>query len=341
MKVIDLQHGEPKFLARYWDRPGYYQHYLSPDLYKDHLEYPKQQPELQLRSSIIALHEAVGNVKIHDKHLVIGNGATQLIGAILASFKSGKLADTIDPIGTVTVDSPYWFRMPHIVNSKGMLESPNGDYRTNASPANPSGALVSTNDLGSIALLDLAYHWPQYYNPGEEIRKVDHPITVFSMAKATGHAGYRIGWALLDNKELADAVSAYIENESSGVSTIAQKAASEILDTQSYAVRYGRVTAITSVFEEARQILYNRRATCHKLLIDLGFEPLDERGMFLWFRVPNEDAELYLRDNLGILGISGTKFGDKIDTARLNLGCDPASYEALIRRLKDAADQES
>lgn len=62
------------------------------------------------------------------------------------------------------------------------------------SPNNPDGAIrdaVLGNEVGR-RVHDMAYNWPQY-TPMRG--SADHDIMLFTVSKATGHAGTRIGLA--------------------------------------------------------------------------------------------------------------------------------------------------
>lgn len=64
------------------------------------------------------------------------------------------------------------------------------------SPNNPDGAIrdaVLGNEAGK-RVHDLAYYWPQY-TPMRGV--ADYDIMLFTVSKATGHAGTRIGLATI------------------------------------------------------------------------------------------------------------------------------------------------
>ena len=60
------------------------------------------------------------------------------------------------------------------------------------SPNNPDGFVrhSTVNRTGGILVHDLAYYWPQYTPISSP---ADHDLTLFTVSKATGHAGTRIG----------------------------------------------------------------------------------------------------------------------------------------------------
>lgn len=62
-------------------------------------------------------------------------------------------------------------------------------------PNNPDGVIKEPVAQGTKGMLvhDLAYYWPQYT---AITSPADHDIMLFTLSKATGHAGSRIGYVL-------------------------------------------------------------------------------------------------------------------------------------------------
>jgi L-tryptophan--pyruvate aminotransferase len=60
------------------------------------------------------------------------------------------------------------------------------------SPNNPCGSIREKAVWGDYGFVvhDLAYYWPQYT---PIVEALDHDIMIFSLSKATGHAGLRLG----------------------------------------------------------------------------------------------------------------------------------------------------
>lgn len=96
------------------------------------------------------------------------------------------------------------------------------------SPNNPDGLsnqAVLTSENGKT-IHDLAYYWPQYT---AITAAADHDIMLFTMSKTTGHAGIRIGWALVQDDEVARKMTKFIEMNTIGVSKDSQMRAARIL----------------------------------------------------------------------------------------------------------------
>lgn len=59
-------------------------------------------------------------------------------------------------------------------------------------PNNPDGRLreAVVNKKGGVVICDLAYYWPQYT---PITAPADYDVMLFTLSKATGHAGSRVG----------------------------------------------------------------------------------------------------------------------------------------------------
>ncbi|XP_020594490.1 tryptophan aminotransferase-related protein 1-like, partial [Phalaenopsis equestris] len=96
------------------------------------------------------------------------------------------------------------------------------------SPNNPDGRLNNPVLLNqnSNNIHDLAYYWPQYT---PITKAADHDIMLFTISKCTGHAGCRLGWALVKDADLARRMVKFVELGTIGVSKDSQHRAAAIL----------------------------------------------------------------------------------------------------------------
>ncbi|RWW20990.1 hypothetical protein GW17_00014875 [Ensete ventricosum] len=96
------------------------------------------------------------------------------------------------------------------------------------SPNNPDGSIreaVLKSGNGKT-IHDLAYYWPQYT---PITGAADHDIMLFTVSKLSGHAGTRLGWALVKDVEVAKKMVKFMELNTIGVSTDSQLRAANIL----------------------------------------------------------------------------------------------------------------
>jgi L-tryptophan--pyruvate aminotransferase len=266
---------------------------------------------------------------------VVGAGATQVIFA--AIYAANKLHGT----NRAYINRPYWFRFPKMC---GMANLDFATHRFGALtestmeiltiPNNPDNTICDPAGA-HLTLVDACYNWPQYL---ESLVKIDAEIVVFSLAKATGHAGTRIGWAVVKNNDMANAMLEYIEYSTGGISVDAQSRANTLLHGQL------SIRGKTTCFDSGKSVLAFR---WRKLLEALpnGYEALNREGMFLWGKLdgvgeygPEADAAKRLEDDYGIVCMGGRKCGGTDSNFRINVGCDERSFQAMIQRFKGSRE---
>ncbi|RWR94068.1 L-tryptophan--pyruvate aminotransferase 1-like protein [Cinnamomum micranthum f. kanehirae] len=147
--------------------------------------------ELELADEVRKMHRLVGNAIVDDRHIVVGAGSTQLLQAALYALSD---ADAPQPMNVVTA-VPYY-----------------------------SEAVVN-RAVGKL-IHDLTYYWPQYT---PITTPADHDLMLFTSSKSTGHAGTRIGWALVKDPKVAKRMSEFLVLSSIGVSKDSQLQAAKIL----------------------------------------------------------------------------------------------------------------
>jgi L-tryptophan--pyruvate aminotransferase len=121
------------------------------------------------------------------------------------------------------------------------------------SPNNPDGTIREAvlSSASGVAVHDLAYYWPQYT---AITKRADHDIMLFTVSKSTGHAGTRIGWALVKDRDVARKMTKFIELNTIGVSKDSQLRAATVLRAVSDAYE------LPAAGEEHRRLFdYGRR----------------------------------------------------------------------------------
>ncbi|CAN1335058.1 Tryptophan aminotransferase-related protein 2 [Linum perenne] len=210
--------------------------------------------EPPLARQILRLHRVVGNAVTEGRHIVVGTGSTQLFLAVLYALCPQNVTN---PVSVVSM-APYYSSYPTTIDSlrsslfrwagdasKFQGDGPFVEFVT--SPNNPDGFTRHpiVNRTGGFSVYDLAYYWPQYTSVTSPS---DHDITLFTVSKSTGHAGIRIGWALVKDAEVARKMTKFIELSSLGVSKDSQLRATKIMEVVSDAEEAGRVDDL-SLFE--------------------------------------------------------------------------------------------
>jgi histidinol-phosphate/aromatic aminotransferase/cobyric acid decarboxylase-like protein len=306
MKKLDMSWGSPAFLNAYWD--------ITP-IKTDDVKKPQSYQfgsRNNLKELILKLHENVGNANVKDKHVVIGAGATQIILGLLNVLKLKNSDLSIGKkITSAWAEPPHFSRFPILASFAG-LDWKNEKNALNICtvPNNPDG-LFST--YAKCHILDLTYMWPQYT---DRLKRYNHPIMVFSLSKATGHASTRIGWAIIKDKDVAVALEQYIELSTSGLSIDAQIKAEKIIDSQ--------LKKDFTVFDDGKKTLEWRWSVIERLKRNrcLPFKVLNNSGMFLW-------AEGECPEN--IIGFPGEALKGQKNQFRLNLGCSDETFAEFVR----------
>lgn len=218
------------------------------------------------------------------------------------------------------------------------------------SPNNPDGFVRHSmvNRTGGILVHDLAYYWPQYTPISSP---ADHDLTLFTVSKATGHAGTRIGWALVKDLEVAKKMIKFIELNTIGVSRDSQLRAAKILEVMTNtSENLGSFDSHESFFKISYHLMAERwqllRAAvnrsrafslpeftpgfCHFLNQDSQPQPA-----FAWLKCEDdhvEDCESFLR-GYKILTRGGRHFGVGPKYVRISMLDRDNNFDLFVKRL--------
>lgn len=344
---IDLRIGNPSFLKEYWKT--YNENVEYPTNLYTSMDYEKEGGRESLKEVILELHKKVKNANSSGKSLVVGNGATQMINATIHAL---KVKYGLNHVGA---KAPHWFRFPEMTNMLGCQFSEADMIMKNwvspevsaaedmfiniaTCPSNPENKLEHWT-RSKYMIWDLCYMWPHYTN---DVRRVDENIMIFSLSKATGHGGSRIGWGFFADDEIADLVQRYIEYDTGGVSVEAQVRAQAVIKTQlAYLQDYKRTQF--SCFDYGSNLLEKRWNQLKQLsfLASYGnkkakFKILNTSGMFGWCEYlgelkESEDLVTVINKKYDLLVLDG-KSSDSFSTKnfRINIGCDRETFDRFI-----------
>ncbi|VVA38390.1 PREDICTED: tryptophan [Prunus dulcis] len=239
-KLINLDHGDPTMYESYWQQMGEKTTVVIPGWqsmsYFSDVKNPCWFLEPEFAKQVVRLHNLVGNAVTEGRQIVVGTGSSQLF---LAALYALAPKDASEPISVISA-APFYSSYPSMTDYlKSGLYKWAGDARSFdkegpyielvTSPNNPDGFVRHSmvNRTGGILVHDLAYYWPQYTPISSA---ADHDLTLFTVSKATGHAGTRIGWALVKDPEVAKKMIKFIELSTIGVSRDSQLRAARILE---------------------------------------------------------------------------------------------------------------
>ncbi|KAJ0449501.1 putative transaminase [Helianthus annuus] len=241
--IINLDHGDPTMYEAFWEKMG---DRCTVEIKGcDSLSYfsnPKNPCwflEPKLEEAIRSLHGAVGNAVTDGYSIVVGTGSSHLVHAVLYALTSNHQPNQLPNQISVVSAAPYYSAYPEIADlvRSGLykwagdalqFEKDEPYIELVTSPNNPNGVIQGSvvNRDGGILVHDLAYYWPQY-TPITSSLEFD--IMLFTASKCTGHAGSRIGWALVKDKEVAKRMIKFMEVTTIGVSKESQLRVAKIL----------------------------------------------------------------------------------------------------------------
>lgn len=328
MKILDLGWGHPGFLYEYWEMLSEYS-YLG---YEIGNQYELDGGIDILKDAIYNLHSGHENAVVSDKHIVIGNGATQILRCLLKVLRPN----------TIKLPAPYYVRFPDLIedatgisNDEYCTSRDDADVSIITSPNNPTCEPVLSSDYpADKVIFDHCYNWSQY---GPITKHCDGDIMVNSLSKATGHPGIRVGWALIRDDKLAKDLIEAIELESCGVSIPSQLMAVNIIQSQLSKPKKEQC------FWFGRYELKYRWAMLKKHLgYAKNIDPINRLGMFAVIKVQEtEDAYQFFLDKYGIKTVPGSSIGLDRKHARVNIGCTADDFNEFIKRLSGATVYEA
>ncbi|CAM6113929.1 unnamed protein product [Calypogeia fissa] len=384
--TVDAYQGDPTMFEDYWLHNG--DESSTTEIFGwQQLSYYANSKQFffvqtQLDQVIRRLHDVVGNAVTDGRHIVIGVGSTQLLQAALYALSSPPSlgSSTTTPMSVVS-EAPYYSAYPMQTDYlKSGLYRWAGDaakfkqstsevdeaayIELITSPSNPTGEIrkAVVNGTRGVLVHDLAYYWPHYV---PITAPADDDLMLFTMSKNTGHAGTRIGWAIVKDLDVAKRMAKFIELNSIGVSKDAQIRSTQILRSVIMAYKGDdrmlderTMSGAVEVHAESKQGLFHFGASemafrwrrlRYALASGVRFSLLPEfesaycaffkqtritTPAFAWLRCnEEEDCEKFLGLH-GILTRGGFHFGADASFVRISMVDRRSTFEILIDRLE-------
>jgi L-tryptophan--pyruvate aminotransferase len=191
-----------------------------------------------------------------------------------------------------------------------------------------------SNDWSPKTIFDVCYNWPQYLidrDGRSHSFTIKQDIMIFSLAKATGHAGTRIGWALVRDTQIARYMEDYIEYTTGGVSVEAQHKCLSLLNHQNNLFRLG--ANHYTCFGVGKSILQSRWNDLYNAWKTNKYTILNKYGMFVWCRGANNCNAATFERATQTSVISGKICGSDNRYFRINIGCSEKNFEEFINRV--------
>ncbi|KAL9273206.1 Tryptophan aminotransferase-related protein [Drosera capensis] len=355
-RVINLDQGDPTMYEKFWRQAGDKATIVIPGWQAvSYFSDPNNVCwflEPQLEKEILRVHRIIGNAVTDDRYVVVGTGSTQLFQAALYALSP---QDGTGPISVVSATPYYSFHRQVIDYIKSGLYSWAGDAESFSdegpyieivtSPNNPDGVMRQSmvNRSGGMLIHDFAYYWPQYT---PITHAADHDLMLFTASKSSGHAGMRVGWALVKDKGVAKRMAKFIELSSIGVSKDSQLRAAKILQVVSD--RSGYASGL-NLFEFSRNQMAQRWERLKRAVEDSGLFSLPEfpsefcnyskrsfksQPAFAWLKCEGEieDCESFLREKK-ILTRGGKHFGMSPKYVRISMLDRDDTFHLFVKRL--------
>jgi aspartate/methionine/tyrosine aminotransferase len=304
----------------------------------------------QLRQAISDFYQAQHNITVDPERIIVtpgSSGALQLLMSVLINPSEQLLmADPGYPCNrnfvrlvegeplSIPVDasSGYQLNITHLqqhwnARSKAVLV---------ASPANPTGTLISNEEMRSMAefvqqhnghlLVDEIYHGLVYDAHAETALAIsDELFVINSFSKYFGMTGWRLGW-LVAPPEYVPALEKVAQNIFLAASTPAQHAALVAFQPETLAI-----------LEERRRIFQARRDYLLPALQGLGFDiPVTPQGAFYLYancRRFTDDSDSFchrLLEEAGVAVTPGKDFGHNDPAHHLRF-----AYTTSLERLRE------
>ena len=303
-----------------------------------------------LREAISDYYQSHYKVDVPARRIVITPGAS---GALQLAFSV-----LINPGDAVVLADPGYPCNRHFVRlNEGQSIAANVDAHSNyqlnesilketwtsnsvvamlASPSNPTGALVSDDELKAmhdfvvqqdgVLVVDEIYHGLVYGQQEKTALSISDDIFVInSFSKYFGMTGWRLGWLVVP-EEYVDAVDRLAQNIFLAASTLAQHAALAAFKPEAIAI-----------FDQRRDEFAERRDYLLPALREVGFEiPVNPNGAFyLYANCEKFSANSYefVRDLLEKAGVAitpGIDFGDNAADKHVRF-----AYTTSLENLKE------
>ncbi|CAK9142237.1 unnamed protein product [Ilex paraguariensis] len=312
--------------------------------------------EPEFANSVVRLHKLVGNAITEDHHIVVGTGSTQLFQAVLYALSPPNASEPMNVVSAAPFYSSYPLLTDYLKSAlykwagDAYEFSKDGPYiELVTSPNNPDGFTREPVVRRTKGLLvhDLAYYWPQYTPISFP---ADHDIMLFTVSKSTGHAGIRLGWALVKDREIAKKMINFIELNTIGVSRDSQLRAAKILQAVSESYDHVDNSKETEPFFEygynimAKRWKQLRAAVNKSKLFSLpDFPPgtctftgrtFESQPAFAWLKCEGEieDCESFLRRHK-IWTRGGKYFGVSSKYVRISTLSRDETFDLFTERL--------
>lgn len=375
--AADVDSGDPLFLEPFWIGnaeasatvvPGWYR--MSYRIRDGSIALTSPELETQIRG----MHALVGNAVTEGRYIVTGTGSMQLINAAVYSLSprhqdsqqsaqvvagvpyygayrdQTQMFDSVDSIWAG--DARKWVESSQSVNSTARF------VEIIASPNNPSAFIQECVLEGQNVktVYDHAYYWPHFTAITEP---VNEDVMLFTLSKVTGHAGSRLGWAIVKDFNVYQKMTEYVIGNTLGVSHDSQLRATTLLRTviagyqgklkegkadesrnqtllfhYAYDVMRGRWQRLEKIFSGSQRFSLQNLTSNYCSFFQTVTGPSPAYAWVKCEREEDEDCTAVMKGG-GIIGRGGPEFGGEKRYVRLSLIRRDDNFALLERRLQE------
>lgn len=361
LNVISMSAGEPDF-----DTPNFVKQAAVDALQKGVTKYTPATGTLELRKAVCAKLKRDQQLDYTPDQIIISVGAKHAIFNVLFAL--------LNEGDEVLIPSPYWLSYPEMVTVLGgksvFLETAQADEfklkpeelkkKLSAkskililnSPSNPTGAVYSREEL--TALAKVLRDYPEVVVLSDEIYEklifdgkehvsiaqldpsiAKRTVIVNGHSKAYAMTGWRLGYAVCPDKDLAKAVGSIQSHSTSNPTSFAQSGGVVALERGDEEAK-----KMLAVFEKRRNMLFEKLSVISKL------KPFKAQGAFYMFVDISGTgldsvklSELWLEEAL-VAVVPGKPFGsDK--HIRMSFASSETELLEAVRRIQEWLEKQA
>lgn len=288
---------------------------------------------------------------IHDRGMVFGIGATQLIHASLYALALANSIKETPPMNGKTKICPLYATQqePGYIEYGSLIEImhyglikwiPFNRYKSVdpkqllefiTTPNNPDGHIHKKKTEASWTIHDRVNHWPFFLNRDDKAFYEDtleeDMISIFSLSKFLSFSGSRIGYAFVKDPEIARFMRYYIVMATHGL----------VADSQHHALIALRYLTNGNHLQEycewIKRKLNERWDLLAKTIKKSPLKLLNDQGPTAWIRTPDH-GDKYLQSYYKSEATYGTEYGATPKHVRLNMLSQSNEFMEFIWRLE-------
>ncbi|GLJ26946.1 hypothetical protein SUGI_0527540 [Cryptomeria japonica] len=221
----------------------------------------------ELEKQIRAIHALVGNAVTQGRYIVLGTGSTQLINAAVNSLSPTHASNPAQVVAATPFYNGYRVSTELFDSGDNLWRGDARAFREGTkslnsttfiefvtSPNNPDTLLDEAvlKDENVKTVYDHAYYWPHFTAIS---RPADEDIMLFTLSKLTGHAGSRLGWAIIKDYDVYQKIYQYVKINTGGVSHDTQLRATTLLKAVIGGYRHPK--RMEAIDRESKQMIFH------------------------------------------------------------------------------------